>query len=462
MAFDSTPPSSSPRRMNTGLVATVVIIAVALVVAGVAYAFGWPPFGSMRTDEPSMTAEPTQTAIDPVPVMAPWTKTLCGAGNDRFTDVAVGPDGVIVAVGQTYSNDSDYADVEGYSPDYASGVVAHFAPDGELLSLDITPGRHYDAVDIGPDGTIVVVGGTNTGAMRSQPFMMKLAADGSVLWTVDKVDESQLNGAYTGVSISEWGNISVTGYYMGDYPVEGEAFVAQVDASGEPRWFKPAHSLDRYDDVATLPTGDVVVVGSSYGTREMRDAPNTAMALRVTSDGTPVWYQVYSDNGVTLFSSHFSSVAVAHNGVVVAGDSNDSREGGYANDDGDALIGFIHGSGELEWIENKGGQGTTSFTGVTFFANSWIVAVGETDSPGGDFPSPNAGNEQRDGFVAQFPLEGAVDRVEVFGGSAWDSLSRVVSTPSGIIAVGLTSSRDGNLPATCGDYDALIMYIALA
>ncbi|MDR0594257.1 MAG: hypothetical protein LBG60_13615, partial [Bifidobacteriaceae bacterium] len=88
-----------------------------------------------------------------------WTKTLGGAEEDRFYAVAVTLDGGIAAVGDTYSDGGNFGPAKGGR----DAVVARFGPDGELEWTKTLGGADddwFNEVAVAPDGGLAISGTT--------------------------------------------------------------------------------------------------------------------------------------------------------------------------------------------------------------------------------------------------------------------------------------------------------------
>ena len=96
-----------------------------------------------------------------------WQQTVGGSGDDQFNAVAVGPDGTIHVAGTTDSPDIPTQGGWGTSPPGGSSdaYVGSFGPDGGLMSGTYLGGSGQDVADdiaVGPDGRIYVIGTTNS------------------------------------------------------------------------------------------------------------------------------------------------------------------------------------------------------------------------------------------------------------------------------------------------------------
>jgi len=91
-----------------------------------------------------------------------------------------------------------------------------------------------------------------------------------------------------------------------------------------------------------------------------------------------------------------------------------------------------------------GGSGTEQFTATAVAKDGSIIAAGETNSIGGDFPATKGA---KDAVVAKISPDGALVWAKTYGGSGSDRFGAVAVAPDGsIIAVGSTDSIDGDFP----------------
>jgi uncharacterized delta-60 repeat protein len=217
---------------------------------------------------------------------------------------------------------------------------------------------------------------------------------------------------------------------------------------------------DDFNDVVLASNGDIIAVGRTQSTAgdftETRGWVDAVIA-RFTSDGTLIWAHTYGGNSL----DGFNAVALLPDGGIIAVGYTSSPDGDFPASHGyqDAVIARFDGSGALLWVNTYGGRGAENqFSAVTLTADGDIVAVGRTTSTDGDFPSVG-GN--RDAVVARVSSSGDLLWGHAYGGNDWDAFVGVTLATNGdIIAVGNTDSTDGDFPAPLGGQCALVARIA--
>jgi uncharacterized delta-60 repeat protein len=264
-------------------------------------------------------------------------ETTTFAGWDAATDVAIQPDGKIVAVGG--SDNTDFA-IARYDPDGTPDE--HFDGDGKKAT-DFGANEWANAVEIQPtNGKIVVAGGTGT------PTSFALA-------------RYNTNGTLdTG---------SATGF-------DGDGKVVTGFGGDE----------DAYD-VAIQPNGKIVAAGKSSG-----DSPSTEFALaRYNTDGsldtgaTGFDGDGKAETSISGYNIGASAVEIQDNGRIVAAGWTDDRD---ASADADFELIRYHSNGALDNSFDDNGKQATGFGGhdyaraVAIQPGGKIVAAGSTSGTG--------------------------------------------------------------------------------
>ncbi|MCL2784685.1 MAG: hypothetical protein FWD55_04470 [Propionibacteriaceae bacterium] len=479
MSVDLVPPASSPalsappvpptasvalspapaKKSRTGLVVVITIVVLGLVTAGMAYLFDWLP---TTQQEPTQSSTPTNAPTEPEPLpefpLPGWITSLCGSEYDGFTDVVVASDGTIIAIGHSESHDYDYSNnvplenEDGHV--YRDGIVAFFDADGNYRSMSAYPGHDFSEIAIGPDDTVVIAGYENYGSQRNTPYAMKMDTSGNTLWTLTGIDGVNKHILYyTSVSVSERGFITMTGVFLEN---DGEFFVTQLDEAGTLKWFTPILDVRWITDVTTLQDGRVIAVGM-YERDPVNDGDLVdSVAMMFSAEGELLWRQAYGDE----LYNEFSSVISTPDGVIVAGVS--GSEGWNPHEptqDGQAVLAKIDMSGELIWTKKFGGSGIDQFHYVAALPNSEVMVVGTTTSLDGDFPSGPLDEYLQASFLAQFNSEGTMAWADVFDLQQFGWADAVATSATGLIVVGGGSLHYSNLPSTCGEGDAYVLYI---
>jgi len=142
----------------------------------------------------------------------------------------------------------------------------------------------------------------------------------------------------------------------------------------------------------------------------------------------------------------FSSIAQAGNGDIIAVGDTYSSDGDFPTTHGerDAVVARFSPDGVLKWSRTFGGSGATYFTSVVVVPDGSIIVAGATASQDGDFPAHQGGTY--DAVVARLTPDGDLQWSYTYGESNEDVFNSVAVAPDGsVIAVGTTNTMAGEL-----------------
>ena len=143
-------------------------------------------------------------------------------------------------------------------------------------------------------------------------------------------------------------------------------------------------------------------------------------------------------------------------GYIVAGYSH-SINGDVTNNNGaaDAWILKLNTNGDIEWQKTYGGSYSDYSTNIKQTADNGYIAVGYTSSNNGDIPN-NQGSF--DAWIIKIDTNGNLEWSKTFGGTNGDIANDVQQTINGeYLIVGQTQSNDGDLTNNHGNRDLWIM-----
>jgi len=198
----------------------------------------------------------------------------------------------------------------------------------------------------------------------------------------------------------------------------------------------------------------LVVTVVIYANRSL-PAPGVASPTVVVEPAPPeiiggpelVWSKDFGGTG----HSEFDAVAVAQDGSVIAVGNTDSKGGEFPSQHKgqDALIVKFSSDGEIRWAKTLGGSGDDAFHAVAVAADGSIFAAGDTSSGKGDFPIQHGGKS--DAVVVKLAGDGTIIWSKTYGGSGDDTFSSLVMRADGDMAVaGSTTSPNGDFPVSHG------------
>ncbi|MBK8979862.1 MAG: hypothetical protein IPM29_28525 [Planctomycetes bacterium] len=314
--------------------------------------------------------DPSRTLIiDPV---LDWTSYLGGSGVDAVHDVAVAPNGDVVAVGETFS--PDLPTTPGVFQ--AGRLGSHDAFIGKLVATGsafvwctylggtnnpygaFTPRDFANGVALRSDGSVAVGGRTNTGDFPTTPgafrralfqtsdstdaFVTVLASDGaSLVWSTFLGGASNADGV-NAIAVGPGDDVWVTGATSHGFPVTSGAwltgFVGPNGAAFVTRF--------RYDGVLAWSTY-LGTAGTSFDSAFDLDvdAQGRAYVVGVTRSATmptPNGFATASHGGRDVFLARMSADGSSLGYATYVGDSGNQDEayppGVAALDDGRAWV----------------------------------------------------------------------------------------------------------------------------
>jgi len=419
----------APRRPRAAVIALAIVVALALVAAAVYV-----------------------TVIRPTRDIAPWSRVLGGAGNEGFQAVAVAPDGRIVAVGATDSQD-------GPMPAASKGgnfdaVVAAFAADGTLEWTRVLGGAGDDSlqgVAVTSGGDIVAVGSTTSaegdfGTCTMQPAcgaVVRLSSGGTVLWS-SAIEQASLQA----VAIRPAGDIVAVGQVSTS---DGSSLSAVflLGADGTQRWQKTHGEPGGgwLTAVAARPSGEIVAAGFDT---PLDPVGADALLVAFTPDGDEVWSTTLSGAGYDMATG----VVVSTRGDVFLAGITYSDDGDFVTDlpaeQANAFVARLTPDGTPAWVRVMGAEGDDALFGLALTRDDRIVAAGLTQSASGDFIARDPAG---DGLVAWLTPDGTLQATRFLGGTAQDAFRAVAAARDGdLVVVGTTSSADGDFPPATQGY----------
>lgn len=344
----------------------------------------------------------------------------------------------------------------------AGGRAVHVDADGNVVTLGDFIGR----IDFG--------GASVHGNNYVHPFVVRHAADGSLLSTVGIVSPSWADA--TDMALDADGNAYVVGRFVGAIdlvtpPLHSfgahDAFVVKLDRAGDALWAKtlakPGSGWNVADafGVAVDGKGNVVVAGAFKGALDFggnhvlqgSDSPyfTQGFVAEFDSQGTCAWARQFGTvayaSSVAFDSRGNAVVTGAFVGNVSLGGMNGKSDG-----QGDLFVAELDARGHAVWLDAFSAPGHADGWDVCVAPDDAVVYVGEYDTPidfgGGPTPGRNGG------FVARFDSTGALQWNRSFVDPSGDKAS--VASVHGVAcgkdgSIAITSVFQG--PFACGSGD---------
>ena len=187
-----------------------------------------------------------------------WARSYGGPSDDGATAVGITPDGEIVVAGYTKS----------FGSNGDAWVLKLSNDDGRIIWQRTYGGSNLDGITdlaITPQGQIIAAGYTwSFGSGSSDVWVLFLDEDGNVLW--QKTYGGGGIDVATTVGITESNDIIVGGYTGSFGSGDMDAWVLRLTEDGNIVWQK-TYGGNSWDDISTvlpLDSGDVLIAGRTY------------------------------------------------------------------------------------------------------------------------------------------------------------------------------------------------------
>ena len=333
-----------------------------------------------------------------------WQKTFGGSDNDRGRSLIQTQDGGYALIGSSASNDGDATTNNG-AQDYwlvkldATGNISWEKSFGFLgndigISVMQTNDQGYilsGILDVTASGG---QGNTSRASQRhagGDYWILKLNSSGNLEWshyfggnftdTPEGIVQTNDNGyIIAGGSDSEDTDISNN---IGSY----DFWIVKIDASGNLVWEKSfgGTEIDEAKGIVKSNDGNFVIAGETRSNSIDVTSNNGAADLwliKIDNDGNLLWEK---NLGGSSFDVARSISTTQDNGFLLVGSSR-SNDGDVSQNKGqnDAWVVKVDASGNMQWEIAVGGSNIDFSYGVTELNNGSVIAVGDTSSNDGN------------------------------------------------------------------------------
>jgi hypothetical protein len=218
------------------------------------------------------------------------------------------------------------------------------------------------------DNGIMILGLTTSFGQGKDLYLMKLDANGNILWSRTyggkKVD--------SGIKIkqSKDGNFAIIGNTTSFDAKRRDLFFLKIDAEGNEIWsYCYGGELNEFGlDFAETEDGGFVLVGET-NSFEVKD--HDILVSKVDKDGILEWTKTIGGDSLEFASS----VVCVKDGYILGGETNSIGSGGY-----DAMLVKLDFSGEVLWSKVYGGAGDDHINDLV--EDKWgnLAFIGSTTS----------------------------------------------------------------------------------
>lgn len=204
-----------------------------------------------------------------------------------------------------------------------------------------------------------------------------------------------------------------------------------------------SHSIIQSSDNGIITGG---VVSSKDGDGKGNHGGKDLLVVNMSAAGVIKWKRVLGgaqdERGTFLVQ--------ARDGGIIVGGTTSSNNGDVSGNHGafDIWVVKLDASGTIKWQKTIGGSGDEHLVAVRENSTGDILIGGTTFLPSGGFNSSAA-----DYILAKLSSSGTLLWQKTLGGSSTDRMNQLQATADGgCIAVGMTSSQDGNVTGYHGGY----------
>ncbi len=413
-----------------------------------------------------------------------WSKTFGGSLEEKTNSVVQTPDGGMIVLGNTISNDGD---INKINQETAIWITKIDVNGNKVWSKTIggSLNDYGSSIIATSDGNFAIAGysaskdGDLPGNVGMHDFFIaKINEYGNIIWSKNygfaghdhahKIIQTNDGGyfvagfaEYSGIQGSGGEQNNGTGHQIGHRGVlhgSGEYLGVKLDSEGNFQWFRfyGGTQNDRINDVVQANDGGYVMVGYSESTNFDVDDNKGSYdywVVKINQYGMLEWKHNYGGTGI---DQAFGITKTGNNSYLIAGKSNSVDKniskplGGF-----DAWIVHIDDHGHLIWEKSFGGTGFDSVTTIKKLNNNNFAIVGNTRNQ-----FDNINNGQNDFWV--FEIDNKANSKlywqKTYGGSnIEDATDFFESKNNELIIVGDSQSNTNDVPANKGGNDMWIL-----
>jgi hypothetical protein len=404
-------------------------------------------------------------------------KTFGGTNNEGANSVINTTEGGFAVLGYAQSTDGDVSGKTNASYDY---WVLKFDANANLQWNKTFGGndndRGKDLVQTSDGGYAVLGFSTSSdldvseNAGAQDYWMVKLDASGNILW------EKSLGfaGNDTGISLLHTndsgfllagildvtasggeGNYNRSGRHAG-----GDYWIIKLDSNGDliwSRYYGGTNTDTPYDVIETQDNGFLIVGSSDSNDVDISASKGSYdfWVIKISNSGDLLWEKSY---GGSEIDEARAIVETEDGNYLVVGDTRSSDLDVSLNKGAaDLWLIKITPSGVLLWDKTFGGSSFDVARSIVSTQNNTFYLAGSSRSIDGDLKE-NKG--QNDAWILKINANAELDWQQTIGGSEVDFAYSITQLNDGtVIAVGDSSSSDGDISENNGFTDVLILHI---
>lgn len=435
---------------------------VTILFAGLVFA------GCSSSDEPTSASHFSGEKV--------WSKTFGGSLDEKIGTAAATPDGGLIVIGYTDSDDGDII------KSHASTelLLSRFDAGGNLVWTKTIGGTQDDygtSITATADGNYIIAGYSGSsdndvpGNTGMHDFLIsKIDGNGNIIWSrnygflshdhAHRIIQTR-DGGYFVAGYADYAGIDGSvgnngeGHSMRNVQHGvGEFFGIKLGADGAFKWLRYYGGTmnDRVNDLVEANDGGILMCG--YTESEDFDITDSHgsydyWVIKLHGDGMLHWKKAYGGAGI---DQAFGIAKTNNNSYVVVGRSN-SADGDVTNPLGnfDAWVIHINDHGDLLWQKSFGGADFDAAAAIRKTRNGNLVIAGNTRGQLG--ANPNNGQNDYWLFEIDNFANTGIHWQKTYGGSNIDIATDVTETNDGFIITGESQSSDFDVPGNKGMND---------
>lgn len=405
-------------------------------------------------------------------------KTLGGTKNDSGQSVVATADGGYAILGYSQSIDGDITNKTDESFDY---WILKYNAENELLwqkTIGGSSDERGSSIIQTQDGGYAILGFsfssdgdvTENGGLQDY-WLVKLDANGNISWqktfgyqgvdsgisVIQSNDQGYLISGILDVTASggEGNSSRSTNRHAG-----GDYWVLKLNSSGDLEWSKyfGGNFTDAPQDaIQTADNGFIIVGSSDSNDTDISNNIGTYdyWVLRISALGDLVWEKSF---GGSQIDEARAIIASNDGNYIITGDTR-SNDNDISLNKGAADLWLIkiNPNGELLWEKTIGGSNFDVARSIVKSQNNGFILAGSSRSNNIDVSENNG---QNDAWILKVDDNGNLLWETTVGGSNIDFAYSIAELNDGsIVAVGDTTSDDGDIPENKGFTDLLLIKI---